>query len=86
VTKADLDAVEDKSNYFLQEKVKYVPALDTLSDPAKIEIRMLLVWKKEWDKPMLVNNLIRLSKGIMTGVRYNMDKDWVGASVGFFNP
>jgi glutathionylspermidine synthase len=86
VTKADLDAVEDKSNYILQEKVKYVAALDTLSEPAKIEIRMLLVWKKEWDKPMLVNNLIRLSKGIMIGVRYNKDKDWVGASVGFFNP
>jgi hypothetical protein len=46
---------------------------------------MLLIWRKGDARPMLVNNLIRLSKGIMIGVRYNKDKDWVGASVGFFN-
>jgi hypothetical protein len=86
VTPADLEAVEDRSNFILQEKVNYVAALDTPTEAAKIEIRMLLVWKKEWARPMLVNNLIRLSKGIMIGVRYNKDKDWVGASVGFFNP
>jgi hypothetical protein len=84
VTKADIDAVEDKTNYILQRKVNYVPVLETPSEPAKIEIRMLFVWKKEWERPMLVNNLIRLSKGEMIGVRYNKDKDWVGASVGLF--
>jgi hypothetical protein len=86
VTQKDLDEVEDRSNYILQEKVNYVAALETLSEPAKIEIRMLMVWKKEWARPKIVNNLIRLSKGIMIGVRYNKDKDWVGASVGLFNP
>jgi hypothetical protein len=86
ITQQDLDEVEDRSNHILQEKVNYVAALDTLSDPAKIEIRMLMVWKKEWARPKIVNNLIRLSKGIMIGVRYNKDKDWVGASVGLFNP
>ena len=86
VTLEDIEAVEDKSNFILQEKVKYVAALETPSEPAKIEIRMLMVWPKGHDKPLLVNNLIRLSKGIMIGVRYNQDKDWVGASVGFFNP
>ncbi len=84
VTKADLDAVEDRSNYILQRKVEYVPALHTLNDPAKIEIRMLMVWKKGDVRPQIVNNLIRLSKGEMIGVRYNKDKDWVGASVGLF--
>lgn len=86
ITKQDLDEVEDRSNHILQEKVNYVAALETLSEPAKIEIRMLLIWKKEWARPKVVNNLIRLSKGIMIGVRYNKDKDWVGASVGLFNP
>ena len=85
VTKADLDAIEDPTNYILQEKVNYVAALETPTEPAKIEIRLLLVWKKEWKKPRLVNNLLRLSKGAMIGVRYNKDKDWVGASVGLFN-
>jgi hypothetical protein len=86
VTPEDIEAIEDKSNFILQEKVKYVAALETPSEPAKIEIRMLMVWPKGDARPMLVNNLIRLSKGIMIGVRYNKDKDWVGASVGFFNP
>ena len=86
ITQKDLDEVEDRSNHILQEKVNYVAALKTATEPAKIEIRMLLVWKKEWARPKVVNNLIRLSKGIMVGVRYNKDKDWVGASVGFFNP
>ena len=86
ITQKDLDDVTDRSNHILQEKVNYVAALKTPSEPAKIEIRMLMVWKKEWARPMIVNNLIRLSKGIMIGVRYNKDKDWVGASVGFFNP
>ena len=86
ITQQDLDEVEDRSNYILQEKVNYVAALETPSEPAKIEIRMLMVWKKEWARPKIVNNLIRLSKGLMIGVRYNKDKDWVGASVGLFNP
>jgi hypothetical protein len=85
VTPEDIEAVEDKSNFILQEKVNYVAALQTPSEPAKIEIRMLMIWRKGDARPMLVNNLIRLSKGIMIGVRYNKDKDWVGASVGFFN-
>ena len=86
VTQADIDAVEDKFNYILQEKVHYAPILETPSGPTKIEIRMLMLWKKEWARPLLVNNLIRLSKGEMIGVRYNKDKDWVGASVGLFHP
>jgi hypothetical protein len=85
VTPEDLAEIEDASNFILQEKVQYVAALETPSEPAKIEIRMLLIWRKGDARPMLVNNLIRLSKGIMIGVRYNKDKDWVGASVGFFN-
>ncbi|MBL7817468.1 MAG: hypothetical protein JNL70_20850 [Saprospiraceae bacterium] len=85
ITQQDLDAVEDRSNHILQEKVTYVAALETPTEPAKIEIRMLMLWKNGWERPKVVNNLIRLSKGIMIGVRYNKDKDWVGASVGLFN-
>jgi hypothetical protein len=86
ITQADIDAVHDKANWILQEKVHYAPALETPSGPTKIEIRMLMVWPKKAKRPILINNLIRLSKGEMIGVRYNKDKDWVGASVGFFYP
>ena len=40
--------------------------------------------KNEWQKPVGVLNLARLSKGKMIGTRYNKDKDWVGGSVAFF--
>jgi hypothetical protein len=88
VTRADVEAVTDLENYILQRKVQYIPGIQTLDpdDPAKFEIRMMLLWDKHWPAPRLVNNLIRLSKGEMVGVRYNKGKDWVGASVGFFEP
>ncbi|MEZ4894304.1 MAG: hypothetical protein R2778_14970 [Saprospiraceae bacterium] len=72
----------------MQKKVEYVASIKTLNplEPAKCEIRMMMVWDKDWEKPRLVNNLIRMSKGEMVGVRYNLGKDWVGSSVGFFEP
>ncbi len=84
VTREDIDKIEDKSNYILQRKVTYEPVLKSPNDPVKVEIRMLMLWPKDVDKPFVVNNLVRLSKGKMIGVKYNKDKDWVGGSVGFF--
>lgn len=88
ITEQDIRAVDDPSNYILQRKVAYMPAIETPDpdDPVKCEIRMMLLWKPGWDAPRLVNNLVRLSKGEMVGVRYNKGKEWVGASVGFFEP
>ncbi|MCK0144199.1 hypothetical protein MWU78_00885 [Arenibacter sp. F26102] len=84
VTKQDLDAVQNRENYILQKKVVYAPAIKTPTEPAKCEIRMLMIWEKGEKKAKVVNNLVRISKGEMVGVRFNKDKDWVGASVGFF--
>ncbi len=84
VTLADIEAIEDKENYILQTKVNYHPIIETPSGPAKIEIRMMVVWKDGEDKPIVVNNICRMSKGEMVGVRYNKDKDWVGGTVCFF--
>jgi len=88
ITRDDVESVDDPSNFILQRKVEYVTGVQTLNpeEPSKCEIRMMLVWDKNWEKPRLVNNLVRMSKGEMVGVRYNKGKDWVGASVGFFEP
>lgn len=88
VTPEDIQSVDDPSNYILQRKVEYIAAVETdkPEEPSKCEIRMMMLWKKGWDQPRLVNNLVRISKGEMVGVRYNKGKDWVGASVGFFEP
>ena len=84
VTKEDIDKVKDPGNWILQRKVKYAEVIVTPNVPAKAEIRIFYFWKDGWQRPVAVNNLARLSKGKMIGVRYNMDKDWVGGSVALF--
>ncbi len=79
ITKNDLDLIEDKENFILQKKVKYEPVIKTPDEYAKAEIRMMFLWEKE--KPELVNNLLRVSKGKMIGVDYNKNKTWVGANI-----
>lgn len=80
----DLAMIKDKENYILQRKVTYAPVVETLDIPAKLEIRMLMLWERGAPRPQVVTNLCRLSKGEMIGVKYNKDKTWVGGSVGFF--
>jgi len=84
ISAKDLDEIEDKENFIIQRKVNYEPIIETPSGPAKCELRVMMIWEKDEAKVRLVNNLVRISKGEMVGVRYNKDKDWVGASVGFF--
>lgn len=84
VDKGLLDQIEDRANYILQRKVDYAAVIETPSEPAKAEIRMMMIWEKDQPKGKLVNNLVRLTKGRMVGVKFNKNKDWVGGTVGFF--
>jgi len=84
VKPSDLDAIKDPENWILQRKVPYADLIPTPDIPAKVEIRMMYLWKDKDPRPRLAINLARLSKGKMIGVRYNQDKEWVGGSVGFF--
>lgn len=84
VTQKHLDNIDNPENFILQEKVSYSPVVKTLDIPSKCEIRMLMIWDEHDKKPRLINNLARLSKGEMIGVRFNKDKTWVGGSVAFF--
>ena len=77
VTKQMLDEIKDPENYILQEKVEYAPLVETPDEFAKAEIRMMFIYNKE---PILVNNLVRQSKGKMLGVDFNKNKTWVGGS------
>ena len=80
VTKEMLDKVSDKSNYILQEKVEYAPLIETPDEPAKVEVRLMILWD---DKPVLATNLIRTSKGKMMGVDFNKNKTWVGSNLAY---
>jgi len=84
VTKQDIDKVHDPENWILQRKVKYADIIKTPDIPAKAEIRIFYFWRNGAPRPVALNNLARLSKGKMIGVRYNMDKEWVGGSVAYF--
>ena len=78
-----LRSLPDPEDFILQRKVDYAAAIETPDEPAKAEIRMMFLWK---DRPRLVNNLVRMSKGRMMGVDFNKEKTWVGASLAYHPP
>ena len=80
----DIKAVKEKDLYILQKKVNYIPIVESFDGKVKAEVRILAVWKKGDESPILVNNLVRLSRGEMIGVKFNKDKDWVGGTIGLF--
>ena len=84
VTQEDIDKIEDPENWILQKKVEYSAIIETPDEPAKAEIRLFYFWKEDWERPIAVHNLARLSKGKMIGTRYNKDKTWVGGSIAYF--
>jgi hypothetical protein len=84
VTPQDIEKIADPDNWILQRKVNYADLIPTPDIPAKVEIRVMYLWKDGQARPAQAINLARLSKGKMIGVRYNKDKEWVGGSVCFF--
>ena len=82
LSKEILDQITDRSNYILQEKVDYIPLIQTPDGKSKAEIRMMYIWN---DEPMLVNNLLRSSKGKMMGVDFNKNQTWIGSNT-IFHP
>ncbi len=84
VTPHDIEAIKDPENWILQRKVTYAEVIKTPGEPAKAEIRVFYFWKDGEPRPIPTNNLARLSKGKMIGVRYNQNKTWVGGTVTFF--
>jgi hypothetical protein len=84
VQQDDINNITDPSNWILQKKVKYADIIKTPDGSAKAEIRLFYFWKDGEARPVATNNLARISKGKMIGVRYNKDKTWVGGSQVFF--
>lgn len=84
VTKEDIDKIKDPQNWILQRKVQYADAITTPDGPAKAEIRLFYFREPSTGRYVAANNLARLSKGKMVGVRYNKDKTWVGGTFCLF--
>jgi hypothetical protein len=84
-TRADVDAIpaNERHAWCLQEKIEYEPALEAVDGGGvKIEIRMMFLRPDDEPKPILAQNLVRLSRGKMLGVDFNKQFTWVGSSVG----
>ncbi len=83
-TRADVDAipVSERHAWCLQEKIEYEPALQAVDGGGvKMEIRMMFLRPDDEPKPILAQNLVRLSRGKMLGVDFNKQFTWVGSSV-----
>lgn len=87
VTAADIEAIPaaERESWLLQEKITYAPALSMPDgNGVKAEVRMMFLRAPDEPKPVLVLNLVRLSRGKMLGVDQNKDMTWVGGSVGIW--
>lgn len=84
VKKEDIEAVVHKELYILQKKVNYSPVIQSPDGKVKAEVRVLCTWKNGDSAPILLCNLVRLSRGEMIGVKFNKDKNWVGGTIGLF--
>ncbi|MEM6771136.1 MAG: hypothetical protein AAF597_11170, partial [Bacteroidota bacterium] len=83
-TAEKIAAIERPEHFILQQKVEYARLIETLDEAARAEVRMMFLWPDGAPEPILLNNLVRLTKGEMVGVKYNKDKTWVGGSLGYF--
>lgn len=85
-TKEITDAIEDKENYILQRKVTYEPIFEDINGEfSKAEIRLLYIWRENDERPILLENLGRMTKATMVNVDFNKkDAIWIGSSNAFF--
>ncbi|WP_144282409.1 hypothetical protein [Chryseobacterium echinoideorum] len=85
-TKEITDAIKDKENYILQRKVNYEPIFEDINGEfSKAEIRLLYIWRENEDRPILLENLGRMTKAAMVNVDFNKkDAIWIGSSNAFF--
>lgn len=86
-TKEITAAISDKENYILQRKVNYEPIFEDINgDFSRAEIRLLYIWKENEERPILLQNLSRMTKAAMVNVDFNKkDAIWIGSSHAFFD-
>lgn len=86
-TQGELEAiaVARRRDYLLQQRMSFVPNIDTPCGMTQAEIRILYLWPDDGIlTPVLP--LVRLGRGKMMGVDHNRNQEWVGASAAFIVP
>jgi hypothetical protein len=72
---------EKRSQYILQERMKFEPVIETPFGMTKAEVRIMYIWLEEL---LPVMTIIRMGRGLMMGVDHNRNMEWVGSSAGFW--
>ena len=83
-TPADIAAIpeNERNAWCIQEKIEYAPAIQAAGGGGvKAEVRMMFFRPDDQSKPILGQNLARLSRGKLLGVDFNRAFTWVGSSV-----
>jgi hypothetical protein len=83
-TKEEIAAVADPTQWILQERVNFIPTIETPEGPTKVEVRIMFVRVGATYQAMTA--LLRLGRGKMLGVDHNRDSTWIGASAAFIVP
>lgn len=84
-SRLELESIDpaDRRNYLLQQRMHFVPTIETPHGLTQAEIRILYVWPDGGElTPMMP--LVRLGRGKMMGVDHNRDLEWVGAAAAFW--
>jgi hypothetical protein len=84
-TQSDLEAipVARRGEFLLQQRMTFVPTVETPFGMTQAEFRILYLWPDGGDlTPAL--SLVRLGRGKMMGVDHNKNQAWVGASAAFY--
>jgi len=84
-TQAQLDEIPawERQNYLLQQRMDFVPTIETPSGLTQAEFRILYLWP-DGGRLTPALSLVRLGRGKMMGVDHNKNQDWVGASAAFY--
>ncbi|MCB0712752.1 MAG: hypothetical protein KDD67_10520 [Ignavibacteriae bacterium] len=85
-TREDIAAIppEKRSGYLLQEKIDFAGVVDTPEGGTRAEMRVMLVWPTEDERPTPIMGLVRMGRGDKMGVDQNKGMKWIGASCNFF--
>jgi hypothetical protein len=84
-TRTELEAIPEaeRSNYLLQQRMRFEPTIATPHGMTQAEIRILYMWPDGGElTPAL--SLVRLGRGKMMGVDHNRNQEWVGDSAAFW--
>ena len=88
-TTEEIDAIpnEEREAYILQERVPFDGVIETPTGLIRAELRIMLVWPPDAERPTPIMSLVRTGQGDKMGVdesKGGQTDAWVGATCAFF--